>query len=226
MIASQKRALGVLLVMVVAATAALWLRPNSRLADQQVKLELESLIPRQFGEWVMAERQNAAIVIPQAGDLQSQLYQQVVSRTYIHRVSQHAIMLSVAYGENQNRSNDLHVPDVCYPAGGFRIEYSERDLLATSFGMIPVKRLMTQRLQRREPLTYWAIIGEHVATSAVGSKLLALSYGLRGTVPDGIVFRVSSVGIPDNAAFSTQQEFVQSLLDALPPDGRKRLTGI
>ncbi|MBP8184985.1 MAG: exosortase-associated EpsI family protein, partial [Pseudomonas sp.] len=65
-----------------------------------------------------------------------------------------------------------------------------------------------------------------VATSAVGSKLIALSYGLRGTVPDGMIFRVSSVGVPDEQAFANQQEFVKNLMDALSSDGRKRLAGL
>lgn len=220
------RAISILLAVLVTALVALWVRPTERLAEQAGKLELENLIPHEFAGWVLDERQSAAVVNPQAGDLQGRIYQQVLSRTYIHAASQRSIMLSIAYGENQNRSNDLHVPDVCYSAGGFRIERSELGEIQTAQGDISVKRLVAQRLQRREPLTYWTIIGDRVATSAVGSKLIALSYGLRGTVPDGMIFRVSSVGVPDEQAFANQQEFVKNLMDALPSHGRKRLAGL
>jgi EpsI family protein len=222
----NRRASCILLAVVLAAVVALLVRPTARLAEQVGPLELERLIPREFAGWLLDERQSAAVVNPQAGDLQERIYQQVLSRTYIHAASQRSIMLSIAYGENQNRSNDLHVPDVCYSASGFRIERAERGDIQTSQGVIPVKRLIAQRLQRREPLTYWTIIGDQVATSAVGSKLIALSYGLRGTVPDGMIFRVSSVGVGDEQAFANQQEFVKNLMDALPSDGRKRLAGL
>ena len=220
------RALFVLLAMLLTVVLAVSVRPTERLVEQTGKLELENLIPREFAGWKLDERQSAAVVSPQATGLQERIYQQVLSRTYIHAASQRSIMLSIAYGENQNRSNDLHVPDVCYSAGGFRIERKELGNIQASQGLIPVKRLIAQRLQRREPLTYWTIIGDQVATSAVGSKLIALSYGLRGTVPDGMIFRVSSVGVADEQAFVNQQEFVKNLMDALPSDGRKRLAGL
>nr|WP_298166937.1 exosortase-associated protein EpsI, B-type [uncultured Pseudomonas sp.] len=222
----NSRAIAILLAVVLAAVVALLARPTERLVEQVGPLELESLVPREFAGWLLDERQSAAVVNPQAAGLQGRIYQQVLSRTYIHAASQRSIMLSIAYGENQNRANDLHVPDVCYSAGGFRIEHAERGDIQTSQGVIPVKRLIAQRLQRREPLTYWTIIGDQVATSAVGSKLIALSYGLRGTVPDGMIFRVSSVGVPDEQAFANQQEFVKNLMDALPDAGRKRLAGL
>lgn len=222
----NRRALGILLVVVLAAVVAILVRPTSRLVEQVGPLALEQLIPREFAGWVLDERQSAAVVNPQEGDLQGRIYQQVLSRTYIQASSQRSIMLSIAYGENQNRSNDLHVPDVCYSAGGFRIEYTALGNIETSQGAIPVKRLIAQRMQRREPLTYWTIIGDQVATSAIGSKLIALSYGLRGTVPDGMIFRVSSVGVPDAQAFANQQEFVKDLMDTLSDDGRKRLAGL
>ena len=135
-------------------------------------------------------------------------------------------MLSIAYGEDQSHSHDLHVPDVCYPSGGFQIEKAMRGELSLRQGAIPVKRLVTQLNQRHEPLTYWAIVGDKVATSATGTKLIALSYGLRGQIPDGIIFRVSSVGPDDAVAFSAQQVFVQDLFDAVSSHNRKRLAGL
>lgn len=220
------RAISILLAVILTALVAILVRPTERLADQTGALELERLIPHEFDGWVLDERQSSAVVNPQAGGLQSRIYQQVLSRTYIHAASQRSIMLSIAYGENQNRSNDLHVPDVCYSASGFRIERSELGEIQTSQGDIPVKRLIAQRMQRREPLTYWTIIGSQVATSAIGAKLIALSYGLRGTIPDGMIFRVSSVGVADEEAFANQQMFVKSLMDVLSNDARKRLAGL
>lgn len=222
----RRRTYLVIVLVLLTSIATFLAHPSVRLADQLAKFELDTMIPRHFGDWVMDERQAAVVLNPQSNDLQSRLYQQVLARTYINRKNGQAIMLSIAYGENQSHSNDLHVPDVCYPAGGYKVESAQRSQLDTSYGAIPIKRLVTQRLSRREPLTYWAIVGEHVATGAVESKLIGLSYGLRGTVPDGLIFRVSSVGLPDDVAFAAQQAFVQTLLDSLSATDRKRLSGI
>ena len=64
----------------------------------------------------------------------SRIYQQVLARNYIHVPSGRTVMLSIAYGENQSHSNDLHVPDVCYRAGGYQIEKSSRGELSTRQG--------------------------------------------------------------------------------------------
>lgn len=220
------RALVIVVAMAITALATIGAKPSVRLADRNAKVSLETMVPRQFAGWTMDERQSAVIVNPEAGELVSRIYNQVLSRTYIHGPSRHPVMLSIAYGENQTRSNDLHVPDVCYPAGGFQIKESVRSEMVLRQGSIPVKHLVAQRLQRREPLTYWVIIGEKLATGAIDAKLAALSYGLRGTIPDGIIFRVSTTGLPDDVAFATQREFVQDLFDSLPSASRKRLAGL
>lgn len=220
------RALAILLAMSTAALLTLWVEPTIRLVDQIGRPSLSSMIPGQFGGWVMDERQSAAIVNPEAGDLVSRIYNQVLSRTYIHLPSRRSVMLSIAYGEDQSHSNDLHLPDVCYPSGGFQIKEAVRDTLVLRQGVLPVKRLVTQRMQRREPLTYWAIIGDKIAISPGDAKLAALSYGLRRTVPDGIIFRVSTVGESDEMAFATQREFVQDLFDVLSSPSRRRLSGL
>ncbi|HEX8989833.1 MAG TPA: EpsI family protein [Rhodocyclaceae bacterium] len=222
----RRRALAVLIAMLVTVLATWLAHPTIRMAEAGTRVDLEAMVPRHFGNWAMDERESAVVVNPQGEGLVSQIYQQVLARTYVDVASGRIVMLSIAYGENQTHSHDLHVPDICYPAGGFQIERSARGELATRFGNVPVKRLVTQRLQRREPLTYWAVIGERVATSAVGAKLTALTYGLRGIVPDGLIFRVSTVGLPDDESFATQQEFVQSLLDAMSGASRKRLAGL
>lgn len=222
----RRRAFALCLAMSMTALVALWAEPSIRLSEHLGKLSLETIVPKQFGGWAMDERQSAAIINPEVGDLVSRIYHQVLTRTYIHGPTRRGIMLSIAYGEDQSHSHELHVPDVCYPSGGFQIKEASRSKLTLRQGVIPVKQLVTQRAQRREPLTYWAIIGDKVATSALDAKLTTLSYGLRRTIPDGLIFRVSTVGLPDDVAFATQREFVQDLFDALSSESRKRLAGL
>jgi EpsI family protein len=188
--------------------------------------DLEALVPPRFGSWTLDARPAAALVNPQEADAASQVYSQVLSRTYVDASSGASVMLSIAYGPNQTRSHDLHVPDICYPAGGFRIERVAAGEFVTPDNVtVPVRKLIAQRLQRREPLTYWLVVGGQATTGPVRAKLLALSYGLRGRIADGLVFRVSTVGLPDDLAFRRQEEFIHALFDHLPPADRVRLSG-
>jgi len=57
-------------------------------------------------------------------------------------------------------------------------------------------------------------------------KLASLRYTTRGIIPDGLLFRVSSIDPESGAAFGRQEQFVRDLLAALPPDHRRRLAGI
>ena len=138
-----------------------------------------------------------------------------------------AVMLSIAYGADQSYGNDLHVPDVCYPAGGFQIEQRMTSTLTLEGNIsLPTRRLVAQRSQRREPLTYWVVVGERAVTGAVASKLAALSYGMQGIVPDGMIIRMSTLGLSDQESFAEQDAFAAEMLRNLPPRWKAKLTGV
>ena len=56
--------------------------------------------------------------------------------------------------------------------------------------------------------------------------MLELKLGLTGQVPDGLLFRVSSIDDSTPRAFAMQEAFVSDLLRAVPPVARKRLAGV
>ena len=80
--------------------------------------------------------------------------------------------------------------------------------------------------QRHEPVTYWTTIGTHVVLSAIDKKLEELRYGLKGDIPDGMLFRVSSIDTNTQSAFALQESFVRDLLNSLEPTLRKRISGL
>jgi hypothetical protein len=47
-----------------------------------------------------------------------------------------------------------------------------------------------------------------------------------GQIPDGLLFRVSSIDKDAKRAFEMQQRFVDDLLRAVPADTRRQLSGI
>jgi hypothetical protein len=56
----QARALWILLAMCATALLTRWIEPSIRLADQGTKINLESMIPREIGNWRIDDAASAA----------------------------------------------------------------------------------------------------------------------------------------------------------------------
>jgi EpsI family protein len=134
-------------------------------------------------------------------------------------------MLSIAYGGDQSKQLQLHLPEVCYVAQGFDMLKNRPDQLATGFGTVPVKRLVARQNTRNEPITYWVTIGDKAVMSGIDQKLSRLMYGLSGRIPDGMLVRVSTIGTDEAGAYALQDRFVNEMLGALDRNGRARLIG-
>lgn len=219
------RNLVLMLLMVAAMAAANSWRPTHRLAQDLGPIQLDSMVPLHFSEWKEVPQTIASIVNPQQQETIKRVYSQTLSRTYVNAQGEY-IMLSIAYGEDQSDANQLHLPEICYPAQGFQVRTSEKGTLETEFGEIRVKRMVTYMGNRIEPLTYWTTIGGQVVSGATETKIAQLKYGLRSTVPDGLIFRVSSISSDTERAFEVQAIFIKEFLQILPKELRTRVAGI
>ena len=214
-----------LALMLAASGMAMALRPTHKIADQGPKVDLETMIPRAFGEWREEQQASAQIVDPQQKELIDKIYSQTLSRSYINDKG-YRIMLSIAYGGDQSDSMQVHRPEVCYPAQGFSLQGKQAGSLAIGSGSIPVTRILTTLGQRSEPVTYWITIGEQVVQGGVNKKLIEMGYGLTGKIPDGMLVRVSSIDGDDANAFKFHRAFAEQLLGAVEPGVRLRLSGL
>jgi EpsI family protein len=212
------------LCMFAAAGMALALKPTTKIADAGPKVDLEVLIPKQFGDWKMDTTIVPLIADPEVQAKLDKIYNQTLSRTYVNSRNER-IMLSIAYGGDQSDSMSVHKPEVCYPAQGFQILKNVSSTFSTGEGNIPVKRLVATQGQRIEPITYWTTIGDTVAVGGVKWKLQQMKYGLTGSIPDGLLFRISSIQADENAAYRAQDDFSRALLGALTPEGKERIIG-
>ncbi len=200
-------------------------RPSSKAADKGTSISLQAIVPKGFGEWTELPEQNAQVVNPQTKELLDKLYSQLLSRTYVNKEG-YRIMLSMAYGDDQRGGLQAHRPEVCYPAQGFKLGKVEDGVLATSYGNIDVRRLNTTYGTRTEPVTYWLTVGDEVIRTALDKRIAQIRLGLTGQIPDGLLFRVSSIDGDEARAFATQQKFVADMMDAVPPVARKQLSGL
>lgn len=212
------------LCMFAAAGMAVALKPTHKVADTGPKVDLEVMIPKAFGDWKIDETITPLIANPEQQALLNKIYNQTLTRTYVNPLGDR-IMLSIAYGGDQTDSMAVHKPEVCYPAQGFQILRNLDDTFSTGAGDIPVRRLIATQGQRIEPITYWTTVGDAVAISGLKKKLNQLKYGLTGKIPDGLLFRISSLQTDEAKAYQTQDAFARDLLKAMSPSGRKRIIG-
>lgn len=211
-------------LMCAASVGAYVVRPDTKAAERGPQINLEKMIPERFGDW-RVEPQVVQVVNPQTKELLDKLYSQTLSRTYADG-SGYRVMLSLAYGSDQRGALQAHKPEVCYPAQGFKLHELIQSALQTEFGTIPATRLFVTLGRRNEPVTYWFTVGDSAIRSAFEKRMVEFRYGLTGQIPDGLLFRVSSIDADQAHAFGIQDRFVNDLLQALPPVERLRLSGL
>jgi EpsI family protein len=211
------------IVLILAAWGGVALTPTKHIADQGLKVDLETMIPKQFADWRVDETIMPLQVDPQRLALINKIYRQTLSRTYFNHKGER-VMLSIAYGGDQSDSMQVHKPEVCYPAQGFQMDGLVVGTLNTGYSVIPVKRMLATMGSRVEPITYWITIGDTVAMNSVKWKLAQMKYGLTGKVPDGMIFRVSSLG-EQSGAYPLQENFIRTLLKFVSSESRSRLIG-
>lgn len=212
-------------LMFAASVGAIVARPTARLSAEEPAISLETMIPKQFGDWREEPQQNIQVINPETQELLDKLYSQILARTYVNS-SGYRIMLSIAYGSDQRGSLQAHKPEVCYPAQGFTLQKNETGELVTKYGAIPVRRLFTTMGPRQEPVTYWFTVGGTTVLGKTQKRLVDLKYGLTGLIPDGMLFRVSSIDPDQVRADQMQDQFVNQLLQSVSPADRKRLSGL
>jgi len=220
------QAAAVVVAMGLAALSASLLTPSERLAEYSRDIVLEDGVPKAFRDWRLDPNQGAEVVNPQQQSLLRALYSQTLARTYVDAQG-HRVMLSIAYGGMQGGSLELHRPEVCYVAQGFTLErLGVAALPVPATGRtVPLQRLMSHQRGREEPISYWMRVGDDLMVSGLSQQLSRVRQGLHGRVPDGILFRVSSISADAGAAYALQDRFVQDLLESASPRLQRFLVG-
>lgn len=212
------------LALFTSAFSAMALKPTHKIADQGEKINLEVLIPKQFGNWRLDESIVPLLANPQQQALLDKLYNQTLSRTYFNDQG-NRIMLSIAYGGDQSDNMQMHKPEVCYAAQGFQIHHVNKTELDTVYGLLPAKHVIAVQGSRHEAITYWTTVGDQVISSDIKRKLAQMKYAFTGHIPDGLLFRVSSIQDDTQQAYAEQNKFVNDLFLALDEPSRIRLAG-
>lgn len=212
--------------MLLAIILSIVLKPQHTLSQQLPEMQLSNSIPQVAAKWEWIPQYSLDIVNPALNDLLSNIYDQLLSRFYQNDQGQ-VIMLSVSYGQKQIDDGTLHLPEVCYPAQGFILDSAPRKKnIKTSHGVLNVKQLSVTKNNRHEFITYWTMLGTYNVSGNWEAKLRQVNYGLNNQIPDGLVFRISSLGRADQVNIALHEEFIQSLVSSMNAHARWRLTGM
>lgn len=202
-------------LMALTAQVAYTYKPTLRLADLKPKIELDRQIPKAFGDW-----QEDPLLVPVLPNPQVQakldvLYSSTLARTYRNAAGQR-VMLSIAYGSDQSsEATAVHRPEFCYSAQGFKVSNLGEAITTLGKHRLTVQRMLGVMGNRREPITYWIIMDETATLPGFNRKYEQIRYGLRGQIPDGMLFRVSSVGNDDVESFKLQDQFLNDLANSM-----------
>jgi EpsI family protein len=222
---SRRHALAVGIASLAAAGCAHWWRPTQRLADTLPKFNLETAFPKTFDGWVVDDRMPVQLVSPDQKAVLDQIYSQTLSRTYVSREGER-IMLSVAYGGDQSDATRAHRPEVCYPAQGFQIQGDHNGSIQLSDRRLHARQLVAVQGGRVEPITYWVMVGNRVASSGTEQKLQQLAYSTKGLIPDGMLVRISNISPDTELSYMLHQRFAQQLARSLRAPELDRIFGV
>lgn len=219
-----RKSLLLLVLMLGAFGSAIALRPSAKIADERPPIDLKTLIPVQFGDWREETQYASHVVNPQQQEALDKIYSETLSRTYVNAKG-YRIMLSVAYGGDQSAATQVHKPEVCYPAQGFQVLKKTTETITLPFGPLRVTHIDTQLGQRHEPITYWITVGDQIVQGNVEKKLAEMKFRFAGKIPDGLLFRISSIDPESPRAYELQANFINQLLGAVTSEQRHRLAG-
>lgn len=221
---SRRAALAAALSMAASLGVAEAVRPRRRLADLRVPIDLARQVPTRFGAWSEDTTLIPVLPDPSVQAKLDALYSQTLARSYVDAEHRH-LMLAIAYGSDQaSEATSVHRPEFCYSAQGFRVRDAGLDELVLAGRPLHMRRLVASG-PRLEPIMYWVTLDERATLPGLGRKLAQLNYGLHGDIPDGMLVRVSTLGLQESESFAVQRDFLSGLYDAMDPGIRPRYFG-
>ena len=185
--------------------------------------KFKALVPDTIGSWRF--QQTSGLVLPPEDALSARLYDNLVTRAYTDPAGQ-TIMLLIAYKNFQDGVLQIHRPEICYPAGGYRLSPTIATAIPLSAGRsMPANAFSANGNERSEQVLYWTRIGDAFPVRWSEQRLAVLRANLARINPDGMLARVSMPN--DDMAMSRPLmiKFIEDLRTAAPPALRRILFG-
>jgi EpsI family protein len=203
-----------------ASGAALALKPRHQIEFLGGD-KIEALVPKRFGEWSFVA--SSGLVLPPQDQLQDKLYTQLLTRTYANPAGAE-MMLLIAYNASQDGVLQVHRPEVCYPASGYRLtSIAEHEVPLAANLTIPSRYIVAETGLRREEIVYWTRLGSYFPKRWSDQRWAVFLQNLHGEIPDGLLVRISSAA-PGLGA-GPLDAFARDLYAGVGPRMRRVLVG-
>lgn len=180
--------------------------------------KLENVVPKKIGKWDFYTR--SGLVVPPEDQLSQQLYSQLLTRVYL-APDMPPIMLLIAQAAGQTGILQVHRPDVCYPAGGFRLSPMTERRIATGDRTITVQDFTATADSRIENLMFWSRVGDRMPLSWWEQRVAVAEANIEGWIPDAVLVRVSTPTGDKAESNAAIEDFVKSFFASLSPDQRQ-----
>lgn len=195
----------------VGGAALTFYREPTKVAVAMPEKVFRGLIPRQVGNW--QSRKSDELVVPQEDEFTAKLYENL--ETFVYEGANVPIMmLLLAYNSVQQNDVQAHRPEVCYPAGGYPIIFSEELAIKYKSKVISGRYLIAERGPSSfEHIIYWIRIGDSFPASWARQRLDMALINASGIIPDGALFRVSTINQSNIKNISLVQNFIDEFAD-------------
>lgn len=202
-------------------SAAAWGVQPRRAEHRLAHRTLGSLVPKRIGPWAVTTPGGVIVATEETQNTDG--YDQLLTRVY-DAPGLPTVMLLIAYGSTQGGSLQLHRPETCYPGQGFALgAFEDADLSLPPGKPVRTRGFTAKRDERNERVLYWTRIAGDFPRSTAEEYLTIFRSVLGGTVPDGILVRLSSIGPDDRASEAALTRFAHAMIAAAPPEGRQVL---
>lgn len=213
-------------IMLGSVAVASILKPDHYWADHIGAPDYETVIPERFGDWEALPYATSRVVNPVQEESLKRLYSQTFARSFLHKPTGRVLMLSIAYGRDQSNDTQLHTPEQCYPAQGFKVMERLDVSVPSAFGEIKSVQMKTYMgTDRVEPLIYFVRVGDKVARGSRERNLTRIHMAIKGFLVDGTLVRVSEVTRRDDS-HKLQAQFIAELVSALKAEDRRYVIGM
>ncbi len=179
----------------------------------------EAMFPKTFGDWAVLPA--SELVMPPESELANKLYQHILTRTYVNGGGD-AVMFLIAYNSEQVNNVQVHRPEICYSASGFKIARSMPYTLDLGRNeTVPARMVRAERASRMENIVYWTRIGEEFPQSWLAQRIAMTKANLSGFYADGLLVRASAIDNDTDKSVALIADFLRQLAADCPPDTRE-----
>ncbi len=208
-------------LLAVAGVAAV-AKPRRYRPDPAGVTPLGSLIPAQIGTWT--QQPDSALVVPDETNAGSE-HEQTLTRVYAEPNAPPLMMLISNHVARTEKFN-LHRPEWCYQAAGFRLEDFRKFALDVGAAKPVAGRIFTAiREDRVEQVLYWMRVEDDFPTNAHEQGWVIFRNGLSGFNVDGALVRLSVISRDLHAGQAMLESFATAMVRTSGPSGRKLLVG-